>query len=138
MIADPPAITYPFLAHKPDLERLAEAFELGLDLLSSSPYQRVSNGPVFLPDRLTRDDLLAHVFANHVAFYHGVGTCAMGWSDDPAAVVGPNGQVWGTEGLRVCDASIMPEAPRANTNLNVIAIAERMAELIGPVRPRFG
>lgn len=127
---DPPAITYPFLAHKPDLERLAEAFELGLDLLSSSSYQRVSTGPVFLPDRLTRDDLLAHVFANHVAFYHGVGTCAMGPSDDPAAVVGPHGQVWGTEGLRVCDASIIPEVPRANTNLNVIAIAERMAELI--------
>ncbi len=128
--ADPPTITYPFLAHKPDLERLTEAFELGLDLLSSSPYQRVSTGPVFLPDRLGRDDLLAHVFASHVAFYHGVGTCAMGRPDDPAAVVGPRGQVWGTEGLRVCDASIMPEVPRANTNLNVMAIAERMAELI--------
>ena len=127
---DPPAITYPFLAHEPDLARLVEGFELGLDLVSSSPYQKVSHGPIFLPDRLTRDDLLAHVFANHVAFYHGSGTCAMGSPDDPAAVVGPDGQVWGTEGLRVCDASIMPETPRANTNLNVIAVAERMAELM--------
>ena len=127
---EPPAITYPFLAHKPDLERLVEGFELGLDLVSSSPYLKVSHGPIFLPDRLTRDDLLAHVFANHVAFYHGCGTCTMGSPDDPAAVVGPDGQVWGIEGLRVCDASIMPETPRANTNLNVIAMAERMAELI--------
>ena len=85
---------------------------------------------MFLPEKLARDDLLAHVFANHVAFYHGAGTCAMGRADDPAAVVGPDGQVWGIEGLRVCDASIMPETPRANTNLNVIAVAERMAELI--------
>ena len=127
---DPPVITYPFLAHKPDLERLVEGFEMGLELLSSPPYQEVAKGPVFLPDRLGRDDLLAHVFANHVAFYHGAGTCAMGSADDPAAVVGPDGRVWGTEGLRVCDASIMPETPRANTNLNVIAVAERMAELI--------
>lgn len=127
---DPPVITYPFLAHKPDLERLLEAFELGLALLASPPYKEVSKGPIFLPDRLDRDDLLAHVFANHVAFYHGAGTCAMGPADDSQAVVGPRGQVWGTEGLRVCDASIMPETPRANTNLNVIAVAERMAELI--------
>lgn len=127
---DPPAITYPFLAHKPDLERLVEAFELGLELLSSPSYREVALGPVFLPERLDRDDMLTHVFANHVAFYHGAGTCAMGPADDPAAVVGPHGQVWGTEGLRVCDASIMPETPRANTNLNVIAVAERMAELI--------
>ena len=128
--ADPPVITYPFLAHKPDLERLVEAFELGIELLLSPSYQKVAKEPVFLPKKLTRDDLLAHVFANHVAFYHGAGTCAMGPIDDPAAVVGPYGQVWGTEGLRVCDASIMPETPRANTNLNVIAVAERMAELI--------
>lgn len=127
---DPPAITYPFLAHKPDLERLVEAVDLGLELLASPPYQRVARGPLFLPRRRTRDDLLAYVFARHVAFYHGAGTCAMGSADDPAAVVGSDGRVWGTEGLRVCDASIMPETPRANTNLNVIAVAERMAELI--------
>ena len=90
----------------------------------------MAQGPLFLPDRLTRDDLLAYVFTRHVAFYHGAGTCAMGSADDPAAVVGPDGRIWGTEGLRVCDASIMPETPRANTNLNVIAVAERMAELI--------
>ena len=137
---DPPAITYPFLAYKPDLVRLVEAFELGVELLLSPPYQKVAHGPVFLPDQITRDDLLAHVFARHVAFYHGAGTCAMGPADEPAAVVGPYGQVWGTEGLRVCDASIMPETPRANTNLNVIAVAERMAELIeaGAFRPRTG
>ncbi len=128
--ADPPAITYPFLAHKPDLERLVEAVELSLELLATTPYRRVARGPLFLPDRLTRDDLLAYVFARHVAFYHGAGTCAMGPADDPAVVVGPDGRIWGTEGLRVCDASIMPETPRANTNLNVIAVAERMAELI--------
>ncbi len=127
---DPPVITYPFLAHKPDLERLVEALELGLELLSSPSYRKVAKGPIFLPEKLDRGDLLAHVFANHVAFYHGAGTCAMGLADDPSAVVGPRGQVWGTEGLRVCDASIMPETPRANTNLNVIAVAERMAELI--------
>ncbi len=126
----PPAITYPFMAHKPDRDRLVEALELGLELLGSPPYQNVADGPLFLPDKLDRDELSAHVFANHVAFYHGAGTCAMGSPDDSGAVVGPHGQVWGTEGLRVCDASIIPETPRANTNLNVIAIAEHMSDLL--------
>ncbi|WP_420638144.1 GMC family oxidoreductase [Candidatus Poriferisocius sp.] len=127
---DRPSITYPFLAHPPDLARLTEAFALGLDLLGSPSYRQVADGTVFLPDRLGHEDLLAHVFGHHVAFYHGAGTCAMGADDDPAAVVGPDGAVWGTEGLRICDASIMPQTPRANTNLNVIAVAERMAELL--------
>jgi choline dehydrogenase len=70
------------------------------------------------------DALLA---ASHTAFYHGVGTCRMG--DDPAtAVVDADLRVHGTEGLRVCDASVIPTVPRSNTNLAVMAVAERLVE----------
>jgi choline dehydrogenase-like flavoprotein len=51
----------------------------------------------------------------------------MGASDDPRSVVDPEGCVIGTEGLRVVDASIMPEVPRANTNLTTSMIAEHLA-----------
>ena len=60
-------------------------------------------------------------------FWHACGTCRMGAPDDPRSVVDPECRVIGTEGLRVVDASIMPEVPRANTNLTAIMIAEHMA-----------
>ena len=60
--------------------------------------------------------------------YHIVGTCRMGAADDRQAVVDPDCRVIGVDGLRVIDASIMPEVPRANTHLTTVMIAERMAE----------
>jgi choline dehydrogenase len=60
-------------------------------------------------------------------FWHACGTCRMGAPDDPWSVVDPECRVIGTEGLRVVDASIMPEVPRANTNLTTIMIAEHLA-----------
>ena len=61
---------------------------------------------------------------------HASGTCRMGAASDPRAVVDPACRVIGTSGLRVVDASVMPEVPRANTHLTTVAIAERMADLL--------
>ena len=54
----------------------------------------------------------------------------MGREDDPGAVVDAECRVYGVEGLRVADASVMPNIPRANTNLTCIMIGERVADLI--------
>ncbi len=66
-------------------------------------------------------------------YVHAVGTCRMGTPGDPAAVVDTTGRVIGFEGLRVCDASVMPDLPRANTHLTTVAIAEGIA--LAMVRP---
>ena len=58
---------------------------------------------------------------------HHSGTCRMGAVDDPGAVVDPQCRVKGVAGLRVVDASVMPTVPRANTNLPVLMIAEKVA-----------
>ena len=76
----------------------------------------------------TRELLETWIEQHAVPFYHPVGTCRMGKSDDPFAVTSPKGQVYGTEGLYVVDASIMPTVPRANTNLTTIMLAEKMAD----------
>ncbi|MDO8389832.1 MAG: GMC family oxidoreductase N-terminal domain-containing protein [Actinomycetota bacterium] len=60
-------------------------------------------------------------------YVHVVGTCRMGAATDPAAVVDPSCRVIGHEGLVVCDASVMPAVPRANTHLPVVMVAERVA-----------
>jgi len=71
------------------------------------------------------DDFL---FAETSDAQHASGTCRMGAPDDARSVVDPECRVIGCTGLRVIDASIMPEVPRANTHLTVVAIAECMAD----------
>ncbi len=61
---------------------------------------------------------------------HISGTCKMGPSSDPMAVVDQYCRVYGLEGLRVADASAMPDVIRANTNATTIMIAERVAEFM--------
>lgn len=57
-------------------------------------------------------------------------TCRMGRARDKGSVVDSKGRVMGVSALRVADASIMPSVPRGNTNLPVLMIGERMADLI--------
>lgn len=58
---------------------------------------------------------------------HHAGTCRMGQARDPGAVVDNAGRVYGVDGLRVVDASIMPWVPRGNTNIPTLMLAEKIA-----------
>jgi 5-(hydroxymethyl)furfural/furfural oxidase len=102
-------------------------------------------GPIFstLADRrvdlatLVRDDdaLAEHIRQNVAGTFHPVGTCRMGQANDRAAVVDTAGRVRGIAGLRVIDASIMPTAPRGNTNIPTIMLAEKIsATLVAEAR----
>ncbi|KAJ8311669.1 hypothetical protein KUTeg_011024 [Tegillarca granosa] len=61
---------------------------------------------------------------------HPVGTCKMGSMSDPTAVVDPFLRVKGIKGLRVADASVMPETTTSNTMAPTIMIGERVADFI--------
>jgi 5-(hydroxymethyl)furfural/furfural oxidase len=74
------------------------------------------------------DELDAWMFATVADTQHPVGTCRMGRPDDPRTVVDPACRVVGLDGLRVIDASIMPEVPRSNTHLTCVMIGEVMAD----------
>lgn len=69
---------------------------------------------------------------------HASGTCRMGAADAPTSVVDPDCRVIGCSGLRVIDASIMPEVVRANTHLTTVMIAEKMADQLKSERARSG
>ena len=62
--------------------------------------------------------------------WHLSGTARMGSADDPYAVVDPKGCVYGVQGLRVVDASVMPFVTNGNTNNPTIMIAEKMSDCI--------
>ena len=78
------------------------------------------------------DDALAeHIRENVAGTFHPVGTCRMGAAaDDRDAVTDTTGRVRGFEGLRVVDASLMPTAPRGNTNIPTIMLAEKISAAI--------
>jgi 5-(hydroxymethyl)furfural/furfural oxidase len=73
------------------------------------------------------DALAAHIRENVAGTFHPVGTCRMGGANDRDAVVDTEGRVRGIAGLRVIDASIMPTAPRGNTNIPTIMVAEKIS-----------
>jgi choline dehydrogenase-like flavoprotein len=76
---------------------------------------------------MSDDDVDRLVGESHTAFYHGVGTCRMG-VEGTERVVDTDCRVLGVDGLRICDASVIPTVPRSNTNLVVMAVAERLVQ----------
>jgi len=73
-------------------------------------------------DDLDSDDVIDAWLAETVDDYvHATGTCRMGTPGDPAAVVDTDCRVIGYQRLRVCDASVMPDLPEANTNLTTLS-----------------
>lgn len=80
------------------------------------------------PDVASEADLAAYAFRTCKTDHHPAGTCRMGV--DAMAVVGPDLRVRGIEGLRVCDASIMPRVNSSNTNAPTIMIGEKASDLV--------
>jgi 5-(hydroxymethyl)furfural/furfural oxidase len=88
------------------------------------------DGP--LDDALGDEEKLDELVRKHtIGGWHASGTCKMGDPADRLAVVDPkSARVFGVRNLRVVDASVMPTVPRANTNIPVIMLAEKLADAI--------
>ncbi len=133
--ADPrenPQLDYRYLEEPWDLERLREGVKLGLKLSTSAPLDRFFESRTAPRDAdVASDEALDRwILANVETPHHSSGTCKMGPSSDVMAVVNQYCGVHGLEGLRVVDASIMPDVVRANTNATSIMIGERAVEWI--------
>ena len=133
--ADPhaaPFMDYRYLEDPWDRTRLREAVRLCVRLLEHDAFSDIVDQRSNLTDHdLASDKALdAWMMKNVGTSYHVSGTCKMGPASDSMAVVDQYCRVHGLEGLRVVDASIMPDVIRANTNAPTIMIGERAADLI--------
>ena len=129
--ADPtasPLIDFQYLADPADLEVLGEGSELVRDIMAGSAFGGSVKEEIHPGKQLKGQALRDEILNRATSVYHGVGTCRMGV--DELAVVSPDLKVRGIEGLRVCDASIMPSITGGNTNAPAIMIGERGADLV--------
>ncbi|MGC2526006.1 MAG: choline dehydrogenase [Stellaceae bacterium] len=93
-----------------------------------TPFAKAEIAPA--PACRSTAEIDAYIRATAITVHHPLGTCKMGRPGDPAAVVDPELKVQGVEGLRVVDASVMPDLVGGNINAVVIMIAEKAADLI--------
>jgi len=124
-----PAVNYNYFAEEFDRARHREAIRLVADLLEHPAYRAISSGAVNLhqADLATDAALDEWILRNATTSHHSSSSCKMGPATDPLAVVDQFGKVHGLTGLRVADASIMPDCIRANTNSTTMVIGERIA-----------
>jgi choline dehydrogenase len=122
-----PVVDLRMLTDERDFARLRDGARRLLEIVASGPFRRVTTDPVGIPDDRALDDWLLETCTDH---QHPAGTCRMGDPADERTVVDPACRVLGIDGLRVVDASVMPESPRANIHLTCVAIGEHAATLI--------
>ncbi len=128
---DPPAIAPKYLSSEADRRVAVDSIRLTRRIMASptlAPYQPREHLP---GAHISSDDDLERAAGEiGTTIFHPVGTTKMGLPDDAMAVVDKRLRVYGVEGLRVADASIMPAITSGNTAAPVMMIAEKAAQMM--------
>ncbi len=126
---DPVRISYRFFTEPEDLPRLREGFRRAREVGAQKALDPYRAGEVS-PGEAVQSDAEIDAFIRRTALtaHHPAGTCRMG--TDARAVCDPQMRVRGVEGLRVCDASLMPDMVSAHINACVLMMGEKGADLI--------
>ena len=130
-IFEAPIIQPNYFSDPHDKDLLVKGQKLIRGILSKPPIKRfiveeIMPGPSVISD----SELTEYGRMQGLGGYHYCGTCRMGLKDDPLAVVDERLNVHGISGLRIADASIMPNIVSGNTNAATMMIAERAADFI--------
>lgn len=128
---DKPVIEGNYLTNKGDVATIREGLRLGRKLAQQPAFKDYIGDEVFPGPDVKSDAELDKYIADSVHTANAlVGTCRMGAASDPQAAVDPHMRVKGVQGLRVCDASVMPKLPGGQTGSSTVMIAERASDLI--------
>ncbi|MGE3988945.1 GMC family oxidoreductase [Pseudorhodoplanes sp.] len=132
-LSDPPLLRPNLLSHEDDLQLLIEGLRVARRIIAAPALAPFRSGELSPGSAVeTQVQLADYVRGTVATVFHPVGTCKMGV--DSLAVVDPSLRVHGIGGLRVIDASVMPEIVSGNTNAPTVMIAEKGAALIAASR----
>lgn len=129
---DAPLIQPDFCSDSYDKEILIRGFKIVKKLHQTEAFKPYFKEMHYPAQSNTDEEIWYHIQKTVETVYHPVGTCKMG--NDEMAVVDAELKVHGMEGLRVADASIMPEIVSGNTNAPTIMIGEKAADLVKGVK----
>jgi choline dehydrogenase-like flavoprotein len=125
----PPLIDPNFLGERDDMERLMRGFRIMREILQQPALANLGGRETANSAAATTDLQVEQFIRDHAdTVYHPVGSCRMG--KGTMDVVDHELRVHGVQGLRVVDASIMPQVVSGNTNAPTIMIAEKAADMI--------
>lgn len=125
----PARISANYLGHPDDIEVLLNGLKIARRVMAAPALATRIKAEVLPGSSVQSDsDLIADIRARAETIYHPVGTCRMG--NDGASVVDAQARVRGVDGLRVIDASIMPNIVAGNTNAPTMMIAENVADMM--------
>lgn len=125
-----PLIDAAYLKERSDLQRLVQGVKLARDIFHTKAFSEWTTGKELLPgpDYAGNDKLEDFVRQRADTYHHQAGSCKMGV--DNMAVVDPQLRVYGVEGVRVADASVMPFIVSGNCHAAILAIAEKCADMV--------
>jgi choline dehydrogenase-like flavoprotein len=126
-----PRIDQHFLSDAHDWRVVRKTMRVVRDIVRQPALARFVETETLPGARAESDEALdAFIRKTAITVHHPAGTCRMGTADDPMAVTDDEGRVHGVKGLRVVDASLMPDLTSGNINAPVIMIAEKIADRI--------
>ena len=119
-----PRIYHNYLTTVQDRETIIDSVRMAMDIFRQPVLSKLQRQPFSVPASDAKADIVSFMEQQMGTNYHPTCTCAIG------RVVDSDLRVFGIEGLRVVDASVMPSVVRGNTNAAVIAIAEKATDIL--------
>jgi choline dehydrogenase len=118
-----------YLSHDEDLAVFENGIRYARELVNTKAFDKIRGRELAPgPDVTSSSGLRDYIRQSASTVWHPAGTCKMG--TDPDAVVDGQLRVYGIDGLRIADASVMPNIVNANPNAAVMMIAEKAADMI--------
>ena len=127
----PPEILFNYMQTESDRSEMRAAVRLTREIFAQKAFDPYRGQELSPGSSVTSDaEIDAHIRRKAESAYHPSCSCKMGLASDRLAVVDAEGRVHGLEGLRVIDASIMPNVVSGNLNAPTIMMAEKLADAV--------
>ncbi|CAM3465598.1 GMC family oxidoreductase [Isoptericola cucumis] len=128
---DKPKVDPRYFTDPHDMQVMVEGIKLARAIVAQPAMSGWAGRELFPgPDVSTDEEIADYVTKTHNTVYHPTGSVRMGAADDASSPLDPQLRVKGVTGLRVADASVMPEITSVNPNITVMLIGERCAEFV--------